>query len=47
MPAEHGPRLAAAFPASELHEIPDSYTLVPVDQPELLAEHLRRFTAAS
>ncbi len=47
MPAEHGPRLAAAFPNSELHEIPDSYTLVPVDQPELLAEHLRRFTAAS
>jgi pimeloyl-ACP methyl ester carboxylesterase len=43
MPVEHGSRLAAAFPNSELHQIPDSYTLVPVDQPVLLAGHLRRF----
>jgi hypothetical protein len=30
-------------PRSRLVEIPDSYTLVPEDQPELLASHLREF----
>jgi pimeloyl-ACP methyl ester carboxylesterase len=43
MPPEHGRRLAELFPDSELVEIPDSYTLVPEDQPALLASHLRRF----
>jgi len=32
-----GERLANDIPNAELHRIPDSYTLVPVDQPERLA----------
>jgi hypothetical protein len=43
MPAAHGPRLAAAFPNSRLVEIADSYTLIPVDQPAFLADHIRKF----
>jgi pimeloyl-ACP methyl ester carboxylesterase len=43
MPREHGRRLAAAFPNSRLVEIPDSYTLIPEDQPAALAAHLRDF----
>jgi pimeloyl-ACP methyl ester carboxylesterase len=43
MPNEHGSRLAAAFPDSRLVEIPDCYTLIPEDQPGLLAAHLREF----
>lgn len=46
MPLEHGRRLAAAFPAARLVEIPDSYTLVPIDQPRALAHELRDFVAA-
>ena len=45
MPPAHGRRLADAFPDRTLVEIPDSYTLVPIDQPQLLARHLRDFTA--
>jgi pimeloyl-ACP methyl ester carboxylesterase len=43
MPPEHGRRLADLFPNSRLVEIPDSYTLIPIDQPALLASHLRQF----
>ncbi|MFD4192518.1 alpha/beta fold hydrolase [Amycolatopsis thermoflava] len=43
MPREHGPRLAALFPHARLAEVPDSYTLVPEDQPELLTNLLREF----
>lgn len=43
MPPEHGRRLATLFPNSRLVEISDSYTLVPEDQPALLASHLREF----
>ena len=43
MPPAHGRRLAEAFPDAELVEIPDSYTLVPIDQPQRLAAELRRF----
>ena len=43
MPREHGRRLADAFPDARLVEIPDSYTLVPIDQPKLLAAHLLAF----
>lgn len=43
MPPEHGRQLAELFPNSRLVEIPDSYTLVPEDQPALLASHLRQF----
>jgi pimeloyl-ACP methyl ester carboxylesterase len=45
MPPEHGRRLAELFPNSQLVEIADSYTLIPEDQPALLAAHLRRFIA--
>jgi pimeloyl-ACP methyl ester carboxylesterase len=47
MPPEHGRRLASIFPNSKLIEIPDSYTLVPEDQPAVLAAHLRDFITAS
>jgi pimeloyl-ACP methyl ester carboxylesterase len=43
MPPEHGRRLAELFPNSRHVEVPDSYTLVPIDQPVALASHLRRF----
>jgi pimeloyl-ACP methyl ester carboxylesterase len=43
MPPEHGRRLAELFPNSRHLEIPDSYTLVPIDQPATLAAHLRQF----
>lgn len=45
MPREHGPRLAGLFPDGRLVEVPDSRTLIPVDQPEFLAESLREFIA--
>lgn len=43
MPREHGRRLAELYPNAELVEIAGSATLVPEDQPELLARHLRAF----
>lgn len=46
MPCAHGPRLAALFPRGRLVEVDDSYTLVPEDQPELLAAELERFVTA-
>jgi pimeloyl-ACP methyl ester carboxylesterase len=47
MPREHGRRLAELFPNSRHVEIPDSYTLVPIDQPVALASHLRRFISGT
>ena len=38
-----GARLAAAFPDARLVEVSDSYTLVPIDQPEALAAALGEF----
>jgi pimeloyl-ACP methyl ester carboxylesterase len=46
MPPSHGRRLAQAFPDSQLVEIPGSYTLIPEDQPAVLAGYLRRFIAS-
>ena len=43
MPPEHGRRLAELFPQGRLVEIPDSYTLIPEDQPGELARAIRRF----
>lgn len=43
MPREHGRELAELFPQGELVEVADSYTLVPEDRPELLAERMRAF----
>jgi pimeloyl-ACP methyl ester carboxylesterase len=45
MPLEHGRRLAELLPQGRLVEIPDSYTLIPEDQPILLADTIRRFVA--
>jgi pimeloyl-ACP methyl ester carboxylesterase len=44
MPPEHGRRLAELLPQGRLVEIPDSYTLIPLDQPAPLAEAIRQFT---
>jgi pimeloyl-ACP methyl ester carboxylesterase len=44
MPPEHGRRLAELLPQGRLVEIPDSYTLIPLDQPVRLADAIRRFT---
>ena len=41
MPREHGRRLAALLPQGKLVEIPDSYTLIPEDQPATLGGHIR------
>ena len=46
MPPEHGRRLAALLPQGQLTEIDDSYTLVPLDQPERLAQAIREFVGA-
>jgi pimeloyl-ACP methyl ester carboxylesterase len=45
MPPEHGRRLVELLPQGRLVEVSDSYTLIPEDQPQILAEHLRRFAA--
>jgi pimeloyl-ACP methyl ester carboxylesterase len=41
MPPEHGRRLAEILPRGELVEVQDSYTLIPEDQPALLAGRMR------
>ena len=43
MPPAHGRQLAELFPNSRLVEIPDSYTLIPEDQPGKLAHAIREF----
>lgn len=45
MPHDHGPRLAALLAQGQLVEIADSYTLIPEDQPLILAAHLRELLA--
>jgi pimeloyl-ACP methyl ester carboxylesterase len=40
-----GRRLADAFPNGRLVEVPDSYVLMPIDQPAALARHLRSFVS--
>ena len=47
MPRDHGRRLADLLPQGQLVEIDGSYTLVPEDQPALLAAHMRDFIAAT
>jgi pimeloyl-ACP methyl ester carboxylesterase len=44
MPPAHGRRLADLLPDARFVEVPDSYTLVPLDQPAALVETLRDFT---
>ena len=45
MPPEHAVRLAEHFENAELLWVDDSRTLIPIDQPEVLAAHLERFLA--
>jgi pimeloyl-ACP methyl ester carboxylesterase len=47
MPPEHGRRLAELLPRGRLVEIPDSYTLIPLDQPARLAEAIQEFVAVT
>jgi pimeloyl-ACP methyl ester carboxylesterase len=47
MPPEHGRRLAELLPGGRLVEIPDSYTLIPLDQPALLVDAIQQFTHES
>jgi pimeloyl-ACP methyl ester carboxylesterase len=47
MPPEHGRRLADLLPDAQLVEIPDSYTLVPLDQPAELAKAIGTFVSTS
>lgn len=43
MPNAAGRALADSFPNSRYVELPDCYTLIPVDQPLALAEEIRQF----
>lgn len=45
MPVEHGRRLKELFFDARLVMIDDSYTLIPLDQPEAFARHIRAFVA--
>jgi pimeloyl-ACP methyl ester carboxylesterase len=47
MPPDHGRRLAEILPQGRLVEVPDSYTLVPLDQPARLADAVRAFTQST
>jgi pimeloyl-ACP methyl ester carboxylesterase len=47
MPPEHGRRLVELLPHARLVEVPDSYTLVPLDQPAALARAVRDFVPAT
>jgi len=43
MPNSEGRRLAESFPNSHYVELPDCYTLVPIDQPQALAREIAEF----
>jgi len=43
MPPTHAQRLAEHFGNTQLAWIDDSYTLIPIDQPETLTDHLNAF----
>jgi pimeloyl-ACP methyl ester carboxylesterase len=43
MPPEHGRRLAALLPRARHVEIPDSFTLIPLDNPGALVAEMRAF----
>jgi pimeloyl-ACP methyl ester carboxylesterase len=45
IPIEAGRRLAASFPNSQFIEIPESRTLIPIDQPHALATEIGKFAA--
>jgi pimeloyl-ACP methyl ester carboxylesterase len=45
MPPDHGRRLAEILPQARLVEVPDSYSLIPLDDPATLATAIREFAA--
>jgi pimeloyl-ACP methyl ester carboxylesterase len=47
MPPDHGRRLVELLPDARLVEVDDSYTLIPVDQPAVLARSIREFVRAT
>ena len=47
MPPTHAERLAHHFQNTQLVWIDDTRTLIPIDQPEALTEHLRTFLTAN
>ncbi|MDQ2838441.1 MAG: alpha/beta hydrolase [Actinomycetota bacterium] len=46
MPPEHGRRLAEILPRGQLVVVPDSYSLLPLDQPVSLAKAIREFVGS-
>ncbi|MDQ1510377.1 MAG: hypothetical protein QOG50_2221 [Actinomycetota bacterium] len=46
MPPEHGRRLAEIIPNASHVELDDAYTLLPLDQPDQVAEHIDAFAAS-
>jgi pimeloyl-ACP methyl ester carboxylesterase len=46
-PFEHATRLAELFPDARIEEVPDSYTFVSEDQPELIARLVGDFAGAT
>ncbi|HET6298508.1 MAG TPA: alpha/beta hydrolase [Kribbella sp.] len=47
MPPKHGARLAELLPQGRLVEVPDSYTLIPLDQPAQLAAAIDEFVSTA
>jgi pimeloyl-ACP methyl ester carboxylesterase len=45
-PMDHARRLAELLPDARIEEVPDSYTFVPEDQPDLLVRLIGQFAAA-
>jgi pimeloyl-ACP methyl ester carboxylesterase len=45
MPNAEGRRLADSFPNSRYRELPDCYTLIPIDQPAALAREIHDFAS--
>jgi pimeloyl-ACP methyl ester carboxylesterase len=46
MPPEHAHRLGELLPHAHVVEVPDTYTLIPLDQPQRLAELIHEFADA-
>ena len=46
MPPAHADRLAEHFQNTQLVWIDDSLTLIPIDQPQMLTDHLHTFLEA-
>lgn len=45
MPPNHAERLAEHFENSKLVWVDNSRTLIPIDQPDILTDHIRTFLA--